>query len=519
MLGFFAYGALQGGEVAGKDVLEVGSLDVNGSVRPFVMARGPASYVGVDVVDGPGVDRVLDAVDLAATFGPDSFDVVISTEMLEHAEDWQAAIANMVAVLRPGGVLVWTTRSPGFAYHHPPDRWRYTQQAMAEILQRLLLEPLVVMDDPEYPGVFCKARMPKPWYGRELVDHALHTDLLADVPGVTPMPNPVRKWLGMPAEPDGCGYYRFWQPWTQLARWSGHQVAIPDPGEHRILPDDEIVEEFDLLARQRPAGELGTRRWRRWGELTRTVYEVDDNLLEPDPSGAPHLLDPETREQIKACLRASHLVTTSTETLAEVYRPYNDRIVVVPNFIHEDLLALERPRRERVTLCWAGGANHLQDLELVRDPVKGLLDADPQVDWHMLGFDYRPIFGDRGRFTGWQPNVWSYYAAIDGDIGVVPLRDTPFNRARTPIKALEYAALGIPVVASDLEPYREFVIDGVTGYLVRTPDQWRARLTELVNDEAARIEMGAKAKEVARGHTIQQGWTRWRDIYEEVCAG
>src|SRR4249919_3876522 len=157
VLGFFAYGALQRSEVAGKDVLEVGSLDVNGTVRPFVQARGPASYVGVDVIAGPAVDVVCDATDLVERFGPDAFDVVISTEMLEHAADWQAAVANMVTALRPGGVLVVTTRSPGFAYHHPPDRWRFTQAAFSEILDRVGLERRVLMDDPEYPGVFCKA--------------------------------------------------------------------------------------------------------------------------------------------------------------------------------------------------------------------------------------------------------------------------------------------------------------------------------------------------------------------------
>src|SRR5215217_7296315 len=113
VLGFFAYGALQAGEVAGRDVLEVGSLDVNGTVRPMVEARGPRSYVGVDVVDGPGVDRMVDAADLVEVFGRDSFDVVVSTEMLEHAEDWCQAMLHMAGVLRPGGVLVLTTRGPG----------------------------------------------------------------------------------------------------------------------------------------------------------------------------------------------------------------------------------------------------------------------------------------------------------------------------------------------------------------------------------------------------------------------
>ena len=73
------------------------------------------------------------------------------------------------------------------------------------------------------------------------------------------------------------------------------------------------------------------------------------------------------------------------------------------------------------------------------------------------------------------------------------------------------------MVAADLPPYREFVIDGVTGYLVRTPEEWRARLTELISDEAARQEMGAKAREHAAQFTIQRNWKLWEAVYEAAA--
>jgi hypothetical protein len=81
------------------------------------------------------------------------------------------------------------------------------------------------------------------------------------------------------------------------------------------------------------------------------------------------------------------------------------------------------------------------------------------------------------------------------------------------IKAQELGALGIPVIASDVEAYRGYVVDGVTGFLVSTPKQWRARLRELAGDEALRESMGAKARELARQHTIEGNWQRWADAY------
>lgn len=510
VLGFFAYGALQTREVAGADVLEVGSLDVNGSVRPMVAARRPASYVGVDVAAGPGVDLVADVAELWRHYDRDSFDVVVSTECLEHVEDWRRAIAAMVTVLRPGGVLVWTTRSAGFPYHHPPDRWRYSQPAMAEILTAVGLDILVLMDDPEVPGVFVKARKPPGWRWQDGQVEVLR-ELAVD--GVTPVAVP-QTWLGLPFQPDGTGYYRFWQPWGQLVRHSGHTVVVPPPGGHEVVPTDDEVERCDLVAQQRPGGHDGVRNWRRWARLTRLVFETDDHLLAPDPSGLPWLLDPELRATIVECLGLASLVTVSSDALAEVLRPHNPNVAVLPNAIHEDLLGIQRPHREQVTVGWAAGATHLQELAILQQPVAELRRRE-RFELHLVGMDYRPLLGP-GRWTGWQPNIWDYYRQVDFDIALCPLADTPFNVCRTPIKALEAAALGIPVVASDVEPYRGFVVDGVTGFLCRSPDDWQRRLRDLIADPDARAAMGAKARELAADHTIQTRWRDWAAAYEEV---
>jgi SAM-dependent methyltransferase len=147
--------ALNRDRVAGGRVLEVGALDVNGSIRPAIEAMCPAAYVALDQQPGRGVDVLDTAENLVARFGPASFDVVVSAEMLEHAANWQQALIAMVNVLAPGGQLALTTRSPGFPYHpFPVDCWRFTPILMKAVVDALGLTMASVVEDPEAPGVF-----------------------------------------------------------------------------------------------------------------------------------------------------------------------------------------------------------------------------------------------------------------------------------------------------------------------------------------------------------------------------
>jgi SAM-dependent methyltransferase len=153
----FAARVLDGDSVAGAKVLEVGSYDTTGTVRPVVERLRPQRYVGVDIVPGPGVDFICDVHELAVTFGAASFDIVLATELLEHVRDWRHAVQQMLTVLRPGGLLLLTTRSRGFRFHYGPfDYWRFEAADMEAIFARS--ELIALESDPLAPGVFVLVR-------------------------------------------------------------------------------------------------------------------------------------------------------------------------------------------------------------------------------------------------------------------------------------------------------------------------------------------------------------------------
>lgn len=154
--------------VEDKFVLEVGSLDVNGSIRRVVEGFGPRKYTGVDIRSGPGVDEVVSVEDLLSTFGPETFDLVLSTEMLEHVPDWKSAVRNLKGVLRPGGTLLLTTRSQGFRFHgYPYDFWRFSREDLANIFSDFDVKALE-KDWDTSPGVFLVATKPQAYTQRPL---------------------------------------------------------------------------------------------------------------------------------------------------------------------------------------------------------------------------------------------------------------------------------------------------------------------------------------------------------------
>jgi len=161
-------------EVEGKKIIEVGSFDVNGSLRPIIELWKPASYIGVDIQAGPGVDVVCRAETIVDAFGKESFDVVISTELLEHVREWRTVVSNIKHICRGNGILVITAPSRGFHYHgYPYDFWRYELADMEYIFSDCVIERLE--KDRLAPGVFMRARKPKDFVDRELADYALHS--------------------------------------------------------------------------------------------------------------------------------------------------------------------------------------------------------------------------------------------------------------------------------------------------------------------------------------------------------
>ena len=326
--------------------------------------------------------------------------------------------------------------------------------------------------------------------------------------------------FGWYANFDGCAYYRIQKPMEALSTsFMLHDTWGTDVD--RRLPVD--WQDYDVIVGQRVCmgdGNGGGPADLWVGEVTKdrnvlSVYEVDDDLFNVDPSNPAYgfFSDPAVQQNMKMCMQASDLVTVSTEPLREQMLKYNANVKVVPNFIDIDVLKIPRKQSDpdKVVIGWFGSPTHEMDFAPMAEELGIFMGMNPHTRFMTIGGNFThglPI--DRVRAIGWISTTRKVYKQVAKfDIGIAPLAPHIFNESKSYIKALEYAALGIPCVASKVGPYVDFIEHGVTGFLVEKPGDWKKYVGELVNDEELRARMGQAARKKADDYTIQGNAWRW----------
>lgn len=249
------------------------------------------------------------------------------------------------------------------------------------------------------------------------------------------------------------------------------------------------------------------------------VVEVDDNYVDVPPwneayrsfrSGSSY------RRVALDCMRNADALTVTTRHLGETYRQFNDNIYVIPNsldfkgdknFVGWDTVS---PRKHKGTrIGWIGGRSHFNDLLMVAPALKEVLTKNKDTKLVMVNSAFKQSCDAMGKpypFTGMANvleadrsvaiNRYAEFAASFGfDIGIAPLVDCNFNRSKSNLRWLEYSALNIPTVASDVFHFRESIDPGITGILIQNNDldKWVDALDLLITDKKVREDMGRMA--------------------------
>jgi Glycosyl transferases group 1 len=278
----------------------------------------------------------------------------------------------------------------------------------------------------------------------------------------------------------------------QLRYFSGHAARYLRRG----VAVRRLVGGYDALLVQRGLYPLGPGAIVNalHGYEGRIVLDLDDAVFAPSPSMQRKgllgrwLYGP---QQQLSLLRRADAVVVSTEALAEMLPSGTPKPVVLPTVPDPVRYPVARHVEERpVVVGWAGTVGGLDFL----DPLRGVLDRlrrEGEIEVEVVCS------------TPWLP--WASFrrwrledeTTVFGDfaIGIMPLPDHPYARAKAGFKLLQYMAAGLPVIASPVGVNRTLVEDSQAGFLADGPDEWEAALRELAGSAELRARMGASGRE------------------------
>lgn len=339
----------------------------------------------------------------------------------------------------------------------------------------------------------------------------------------------------LPADKSGCGLYRMVIPGREAAKQGVHKMYFGGGVMGRIEPDDNgmpIVKylpplNVDVIVFQRPFDSVVKQcipLAQKQGVAV--VVELDDDVMHVDPGNSAHrLVQPKLnplsnwKNVVEAC-KLADWVTVSTPPLTR-YAPHG-RVSVIRNAVPASILTMpDRPAHDPVTVAWTGAvATHPRDLQVTGRGIRQALAATG-AKFAVIG-DGSNVMRNldllkEPEATGWLP-LPEYPEALKriADVGIVPLADTRFNRAKSYLKGMEMAGLGIPFVASPLPEYRELAAMGV-GELASSPREWERKVRRLVADESYRVERAEQGREVVRERlTVDKTVDQWVSAWESA---
>jgi len=233
------------------------------------------------------------------------------------------------------------------------------------------------------------------------------------------------------------------------------------------------------------------------------VVELDDNILSvPTYNQASKCYSPnnEIRNMAVTQIREADALIVSTPYLKELYSEFNDHIYVMPNSIDFNTWGKAQmgKNKGKITIGWMGGGTHNGDLEIVLPAMKYLGEKYPNVQFsflHGASPEIRAMKGVKVNSKWERIDKYHKYVAKAGfDIGLAPLQDNAFNRGKSNLRWLEYSALGIPCVASNVGHFAETIDNGVDGLLCDTPEDFTTALEGLILNKSRRKEIGQAAK-------------------------
>jgi hypothetical protein len=313
--------------------------------------------------------------------------------------------------------------------------------------------------------------------------------------------------------------YRSLVPMQALAH-RGHSVHVE---ERDGIQDPAALLECDVVHVMRICHPLMVRFARRlqqrgvavvWDNDDQQVALLREAIRAPGQDG---LMAQRFFTSMRAMTRTAHAVTTPSRALAELHAGDSQREVqVLENRLPPTFVRPERVMpHQGVHIGWHAMPQHAPSFETLRlrETLNRLLARHAHL-WVTgigldLGLSSRRYTHAVGVPYGSLPQQLANF-----DVGLAPLADSAVNQARSDVKLKEYAAAGIPWLASPTGPYASRG-EQHGGRLVADGD-WLTAIDELMGDADARRVLAQRGLRWAAEERIEAHVDAWEQTFEEA---
>ncbi|HJW02939.1 MAG TPA: glycosyltransferase [Azospira sp.] len=317
----------------------------------------------------------------------------------------------------------------------------------------------------------------------------------------------------------GVGEYRFYAPLrglsfaakaqsTVIQTSKYHEIRYPSLPEVNRLAPDTLMRQISF--------ETLDLEWLKFYRQHRPdilyVYMMDD-LITEIPEGNPNYrrVPRDSRYRLRQLLAQADRLIVSTEPLVDLGKEMIDDVRLLPNRLRDDLwLPLRSQRRTsaRPRIGWAGAQQHAGDLALIIDAVKQTAN---EADWVFFGMcpdELRPYVREYHEFEIGVEAYPAKLASLNLDLAIAPLEINRFNEAKSNLRILEYGALGLPVVCTDIFPYQTDAAP--VKRVANDTAAWVAAIRERIHDLDATAREGDRLKEwVLNDYLLSQHLDDW----------
>ena len=336
--------------------------------------------------------------------------------------------------------------------------------------------------------------------------------------------------LGRPVQ-GGAGWIRF----GQMASLMKHHMVIGrlHPFLNRMAVetyDRSIHQNLSAIILQRNMGKNVPKMIENsQSNGIPVINDVDDWFwgLHED-NDASEAVDPKLNKDsninhYQESIRSSNLVTVSTPFLAEQISQWNPNVRIIENCVLAETFKRHRHISKIPIIGWCGSTGHRSDdLKILAEPFRRM---GTFVKFHHTGdIETQTPFYKKVKVSPLRVTTIpmlppsQYPQGFTFDIGVVPLNDIPFNDAKSWIKGLEYAAAGIPFVASPSREYVRLYEEYGIGRLACTPEEWVHHFSELLDPRVREAE-SIRNREIVRAEfSVAKMAKEWDKIIWEILS-